>query len=74
MRYENETFLFNVYSFLYEISKFLDPQSVIDALALAIEEGFMKRNVRFVREIISLLEAQGHDCTDANGKLIAMVF
>ena len=40
-----------------------------DALELTIE----KCNASLVREAISLLEEQGHDCADAKGKVDAMV-
>ena len=48
-------------------------QSAADALALMLEEGFKKDNPALVREAISLLEAQGHDCVDAKERLTEMV-
>ena len=44
-----------------------------ETLALMIEESSKKGNAASLREAISLLEAQGHDCADARDKLIAMV-
>jgi len=62
---------------LYRFSTFsLDcspPQSEVDALGQVLEEGFKKLSVTCVREVISLLEARGHDCADAKAKLKALV-
>ena len=44
-----------------------------DAFALTMKKGIKKGNTVSIREAISLLEAQGHDCTDAKDKLAAMV-
>lgn len=49
------------------------PQNVIDALVLMLEEGFKKSDTSSVREVVSLLEAQRHDCTDIKTKLSALV-
>ena len=51
-----------------------DPlQSVTDALNVTLEEGINMGNAALVRNVISLLEAQGHDCTDVNARLTEMV-
>jgi len=52
----------------------MTPQSIADALAVTLEEGIKKRSVALIREVISLLEAQGQDCADAKDKLREMVF
>jgi hypothetical protein len=46
---------------------------VADALALIAETSIDKGNAVWIRDAIFLLEAQGHDCTDAKAKLTEMV-
>ncbi len=48
-------------------------QSEIDALTTMVEDAFKKGNATLLREVISLLESQGHDCADAKDKLLGMV-
>jgi len=63
-----------VISFHFFIAKKqLVRQSESDALMRMIEEGIKKGNAALVREAISLLEAQGHNCADAEDRLIELV-
>ena len=48
-------------------------QNLGDALTLTLKEGMKKSNVASIREVISLLEAQGHDCTDVKAKVTKKV-
>ena len=48
-------------------------QKMADAFERILMKGIKKGNAAVVREAISLLEAQGHDCADAKDKLKQMV-
>ena len=46
---------------------------MVDGFNVIAEEGFKNSNAALVREAISLLEAQGHECAGVKERLHAMV-